>query len=663
MRFFGEKPFFLFVVCVVFLTACADNSRRGAPMMAAVPGVFTGPDGQVYARPPGMTDAEFAAQYGTGEFMAGVVPRSAPIVDTSGDDVSLNLVNVPLEAAANAVLGQALGLNYSVQPGMNGAVTLQTTQPISKQALLETFQTVLEAQGITLEQSGNLISVVPLGQAARRVTTLGDNGGVGPRVVAAPLRYVSATEIVRLLQPIIGQSISLHASENRNILLISGTREEVNATIEAINLFDVDVLQGKSIGLYKLRAADPEAVALELSLIFETGENGALENVVSFIPSRRLNAILVISNQGRYLNEAQQWINKLDATASGTRRRPAVYALQNRSAEDLAPILADMADVQVSAEAEATGLTGQMRVISDDARNAIVVWGNDNEQADMARLIATLDTTPTQVLLEATIAEVTLTDELSYGLRWFFERGNFGGTFTDVASGAVASNFPGLSFLFQGTNSAVALNMLASITNVQIISSPSLMVLDNEEATLQIGDQVPIATQQSQSTDAPDAPVITTISFRDTGIILNVRPRVSTSGRVVLEIEQEVSSVANTTTSGIDSPTISQRKITTTVVVNDGTTLALGGLIQEGNTVTRNQVPGAGDIPILGNIFRSRDDRISRTELLILITPRVVRDGAEARAVTEELRDRLAGPDQLIYGGAIPETGTHRFLE
>lgn len=671
MQFFLKLLTAIFTVLVFALSGCdAPSKRSGTPLMAAMPGGgFVGQDGKYYppgTRPEGMSDADFAAAVGNDQFMnASYIPRSGPLVSGAGDKVSLNLVGVPLDAAVRAVLGEALGLNFTIQEGLSASITLQTTQPISKQALLDTFQTILEANGVTLNRSGDMVSIIGLSQATRRVVPLGNGSGtIGPRVVAAPLEHVAASEIVRLLTPIIGRSVSLQASENRNILLISGTREEVNATIEAINLFDVDVLKGKSIGLYKLKSADPEAVAAELALIFESGEGGALQNVVNFVPSRRLNAVLVISTRQKYLARAQEWISKLDATADGARRRPAVYALQNRSAKELAPILAEMAGVQVAQDAEQNaGIAGQVRVISDDARNAIVVWGNESEQSDLASLIAKLDTTPVQVLLEATIAEVALTDELNFGLRWFFERGSFGGTFTDVASGAVGSTFPGLSFLFGGANGAVALNALASITDVNIVSSPSLMVLDNQEATLQIGDQVPVATQQSQGTDNANAPVITTISFKDTGIILTVRPRVSSTGRVILEIEQEVSNVSKTTTSGIDSPTISQRKINTTVVVNDGSTLALGGLIQEGRTITRSQVPGAGDIPVLGNLFRNKEDSQARTELLILITPRVVRDGAEARAATEELRNRLAGPNQLIFNGTVSDTGGHRFLD
>ena len=268
-----------------------------------------------------------------------------------------------------------------------------------------------------------------------------------------------------------------------------------------------------------------------------------------------------------------------------------------------------------------------------------------------------------QVLLEATIAEVSLNDELEFGLRWFFESGDVNSVFSDASNGAITANFPGLSLLFNGATPSAAINALNSITDVNVVSSPSLMVLDNQEAELQIGDQVPIATQQVRDTTAVDAPVVNTISFRDTGIILSVKPRVSSGGQVILEIEQEVSSVANTTTSGIDSPTIAQRRIRTSVIVGDGQTIALGGLIQESNNRTNAQVPGAGDVPVLGTLFRNRSDTIAKTELLILITPRVIRNGQESRSVTDELRQRIGGANGLINTGIAAPTVGHRIVQ
>ena len=309
------------------------------------------------------------------------------------------------------------------------------------------------------------------------------------------------------------------------------------------------------------------------------------------------------------------------------------------------------------------GITVAPRVVADDAKNAIIVWGNDSEQDTFARLIQSLDTTPVQVLLEATIAEVSLNDELRFGLSSYFEENGTKGTFTDTSDGSITSTFPGLSFLFQGTTSGAALNALNSVTDVNVVSSPSLLVVDNQEATLQIGDQVPIATQQARDPENPNASVINTISFRDTGIILRVKPRVSSSGQVVLDIEQEVSSVSNTTTSGIDSPTISQRKIKTSVVVSDGQTIALGGLIEESNNRTTAGAPGISRLPVLGALFRNRRDSIGKTELLVLITPQVIRDGHEAESITAELRQRIQGANTIVQGGVSNTDIGHRIID
>ncbi len=204
----------------------------------------------------------------------------------------------------------------------------------------------------------------------------------------------------------------------------------------------------------------------------------------------------------------------------------------------------------------------------------------------------------------------------------------------------VASNFPGFSYFYLADNVSAAIDAMSAVTKVNVVSAPSLMVLDNRKAALQIGDQVPILTQQQQGTLA-GAPVVNSVALKDTGIILSVTPHVSDGGRVVLDIEQEVSSVIKTTSSKIDSPTIQQRRIRTTVVVGDNEVVALGGLIQERNTANKDGVPIIGDVPVLGSLFRQKEDKIDRTELLIFIRPQVVRNVMEAREVTDEFRKRI----------------------
>ena len=599
---------------------------------------------------------------GTDDFLGERTATAQELVNVGQDGaITLNLLDVPVEEAARAVLADALGRNYTIKPGVTGTVTLQTTRPLGRQALLETFETILELNGATLQVGEDLITIQPIDGAPRRVTTQGGPGAIGSRVVAVPLEYIGTNEMIRLLDPIAGASVDLQPIPNRNILLVSGTRDEINAAIEAVNLFDVDVLKSKSVGLFRLRAAEPEAVVQELNLIFETGEGGSLQNVLSFIPSQRLGAVLVVSSRKKYLTEAERWIRDLDRTAGGTKRRPVVYALQNRSAVDLAPILTDMLDT--ATDSIKGVIEGAPKIVADDTKNAVIIWANDKEHENFSRLIHALDTTPVQVLLEATIAEVTLNDDLDFGLRWFFENGKLRGTFSDATNGSTGSAFPGLSFAFSGSDAAVTLNALSSVTDVKVVSSPSLLVLDNQDALLQIGDQVPIATQQVVDTTSATAPVVNTISFRDTGIILKVKPRVSASGRVILDIEQEVSSVSTTTTSGIDSPTISTRKINTNIAVDNGQTIAMGGLIQENGNTTKTKVPGLGDVPGLGALFRKKSDKFSKTELLVLITPRVVRNGSEARAVTAELRDRIQGANGLVRTGIVQKTPGHRVLQ
>jgi len=283
-----------------------------------------------------------------------------------------------------------------------------------------------------------------------------------------------------------------------------------------------------------------------------------------------------------------------------------------------------------------------IRIIANDINNSLLILSTPAQYREIAAALKRLDVTPLQVLIEATIAEVKLNDQLKYGVKWFFDTGNTQFTFSDVTGGAVNSVFPGFSLLFSSSSDVrVVLDALDSVTDVNVVSSPQLMVLDNRTAELLVGDQVPVATQSSISSVNPDAPIVNSIEFRDTGVVLKVSPRVNASGLVTLEIEQEVSDVVETTTSGIDSPTIQQRRISSSVAVESGETVALGGLIRNRRTNRSDGVPIISRVPLVGALFGTKEDKVEKTELLVLITPRVVRDQKQAREITEELRSRI----------------------
>ncbi|QEX16478.1 type II secretion system protein GspD [Hypericibacter terrae] len=282
------------------------------------------------------------------------------------------------------------------------------------------------------------------------------------------------------------------------------------------------------------------------------------------------------------------------------------------------------------------------RIIADDANNALVVLGSAQAHKTIESALKQLDVLPLQVLIEATIAEVTLNDELRYGLRWFFQSGDSTAILTAGASSAISGLFPGFSYLFSSDNVIVAFNALKKITDVQVILAPSLLVLDNQTARLQVGDEVPIATQSAVSVTDPASPIVNQIEFRDTGVILKITPRVNAGGLVLLDISQEVSDVVKTTTSDLDSPTIQQRKIESTVSIQSGQTIALGGLIRDRRENGKTGVPILGDIPLLGNLFSETDKTGARTELLVLLKSTVIRGPDQARAMTEELRRKLS---------------------
>jgi general secretion pathway protein D len=256
-----------------------------------------------------------------------------------------------------------------------------------------------------------------------------------------------------------------------------------------------------------------------------------------------------------------------------------------------------------------------------------------------------LDAVPLQVMLEACVAEVHLTNQLQYGLQYYFHTNNTSLLESTLAPGANSLAAPatgGLSLVFaQGNNIQVLLDLLASLSKVKVISAPRVMVLNNRTASIEVGDQVPVATSTAVGVTTANAPIVNTIQLLDTGIILRVTPRVGTGGLVLLDINQEVSSSVPTTSSTINSPTIQQRKISSSIAVQDGQTLAIGGLISDTRTKTRSGIPYLMDLPYVGPLFSLRNDQVDRTELIVLITPRIVHDEHEADAVSEELREKL----------------------
>ncbi len=280
-------------------------------------------------------------------------------------------------------------------------------------------------------------------------------------------------------------------------------------------------------------------------------------------------------------------------------------------------------------------------VIADETNNSLVITATPAEYNRLREILRSVDVEANKVLLEATIAEITLNDELKFGVRWFLQAGSHGFSLTDAVIGSVAPAASGFNYFFNISNVQVVLNALNTVTDVNVVSSPTLMVLENKRAVLQVGDEVPITTQQAVGVQVPGAPIVNSVSFRSTGVILGITPRASDDGNVLLDIEQEVSDAVRTTSSDINAPTIQQRRVKTTVSVRNGESIVLAGFMQDKATRQRDQMPLLGDVPVVGNLFKTKDNTIARTELIIAITPHVVKDGRQIQGITNEYRDKL----------------------
>jgi general secretion pathway protein D len=627
---------------------------------------------------------------GTGRLIGAAPPATNAGAGVTGE-IQLQFTDTEIATVVASVIGDGLGAPYVIDPSVKGTMTLRSSRALSVDELVPALEAALQPMGFAVTPINGTYHVVPIKDAPRSVHGIRgpDARGPGYGVQVVPLKFVAAADMQKVLEPLAPAGGILRVDEGRNLLILAGTGREIASMLDVVETFDVDWLAGMSFALYTVEYVDAKTLTAELSEVF-ADPRSPLAGVVRFVPIARLNAILVITPQPKYLADVETWIRRLDLGGTSPGRRIYVYDVQNTKAGDLAkslnrilslsgdgqddreagrggvdastagpgalpgaargaptfsaraaplPTLTREPTTALTAERETAIDTGGVRIVPNDENNSLLILASPSEFSAIDAALKRLDLPPRQVLIEATLAEVTLTDELRYGVQWAYQSNSGPIVLSESASGGVAQRFPGFSYLYNtATDIRAVLNAIESVTRVNVLSNPKLMVLNNREAQLQIGDQVPVAVQSAVNVGNPDAPIVNSVEFRDTGVILHVTPRVNQNGLVQLDITQEVSDVVRTTTSGIDSPTIQQRRITSTVAVRSGETVALGGLIREGKSVTKSGVPLLGRIPVLGALFRTTDTQKDRTELIVLITPRVVRDDQELREMMDRLR-------------------------
>lgn len=711
-------PFSLFAS--VALAACSSTSGgEGAssppPSMQAPPPAS---NGALFAQPAPAPRQQPQTIRGTGEFVRPTGAMNGLAV-SDGEPIDVNFVNADVRSVLDAVLGGMLNLNYTVDPKVQGQVTIRTTRPLPRAQALAAIDAVLRSQGYAIISGNGFYQVVPVAEAAaqapfQRLSAAEQAAGFSTAIV--PVKFVAVPDLDKIVRPLTRPGLIQLADGNRNIFIVSGTAHEIESFTQLIASFDVDWLSGLSFSMFILQAAEPSEIEAELRRALQI-DAGPLQGMVEFIPLPRLNALLVAAKRPEFLTTIGTWVERLDHTPADGGRMVHYYDVQNGSAAELAAALnrlmgkggetspsnrsqsnnngrstahsvgAGTAIIdsspfgQISGGIRTAGLNSSnggalstspsnpvatssnevgvsdgegipelkgVKVVADERRNALLIYATAGQYTMLEQALHRLDAPREQVLIEATIAEVSLSKDLNFGVQWFLDRGSSTAGYATTAT--IGASYPNFNYTFLTPNTRVVLSALSSVTNVQVLSAPRLMVLNNETARLQVGDEVPVVVQQATSTLTSDSAVVNSVQYQSTGVILEVTPHINHSGAVVLDVNQEVSSVATTTTSGIDSPTIQQRKISSIVNVQDGETVALGGLISDSSSKSGSGIPYLSEIPIVGKLFGSDTTDHGRTELLVFLRPVIIRTVVQAREMTEALKARMGRLEALAGG-------------
>jgi general secretion pathway protein D len=714
---------------------------------------------------------------GSGQFVR-TTGLAQPRKAASGDGaVTFNFENQPVQAVVKAILGDLLKQNYTIVPGVQGNVSFSTSEPVDSTQAIPILETLLSWTNNALVMRDGQYVVMPAKDAAAgnlvpSLNAVAPQGGLQARLY--PLRFISATEMQKLIKPFARTDSVLLADPSRNLIVLSGTPSELDNYQRTIHTFDVDWLRGMSVGVFSLQHANVSELGPQLDQMFGPKGDTPLAGMVRFLPIERTNAIVVISSQPTYLQEVGDWITKIDR-GGGNEPELFVYDVRNLKASDLAQYLGQIYTRGNSGGGDAgkvgpgltgstlgtgdnatgnasgmgstagsfgssptvngvgggfgnaggfggtgttgtTGTTGgfgttgtgtsgsfgstggsaaggmssfgnsnansnngsagqqfvsedgSIRISSVDSNNQLLVRARPSQWKEIEQAIKRLDNVPLQVQIEMRILEVDLTGEFQFGVQWYLQglansvpnaagiaTSIYPGAHRQIAVGSGGNQYGGepffYSFLSSNGKFQVAVRALETNGNTKTLSAPSLVVLNNQVAHIQVGDQVPINQTSIVTGLNTTGSTASSVSYLPTGVILDVQPRVNPGGLVYLNVQQQVSNTTGAPNAQ-GNFTIQQRAVGTQIAVQSGQTVLLGGLIQQNETNTDTGVPGLNRIPILGRLFGTTDHKRDRTEMIVLITPRVVTNSEDAKQVTDEYQRKFESLAPLRSPGA-----------
>jgi len=627
---------------------------------------------------------------GTGSFVNTSVElqRVKPASAEQGEMVKVSFENAPVGAVLEAILGDFLKVPYSLEGEVQGQISLISTDPVPEAALFDMLESALEVQGIAMVKGDNGIYRIGQSEHLRREIPVALREAVSTRgysVRIIPLHYLSVLEAEKILTPLGLQQNILRVDPLRNILMLGASAPQMQNALRTLKMMDVDVLSGMSFGIYEVANLEAGMLVERIEKMIGNPELAGLASSTRLIALEEINSVMVVAPNTSQLNTVSTWVKRLDAVGLGdddeqTGAQLYVYTVENGEAKAIADLLgqifsgtggtssssstsgrvapgletseASTSDSSKksssSSGVSSTTTQGGARIVADEANNSLLVMASAKEWRSIRAALSKIDKLPAQVLIEVSIWEVTLKDELNYGVEWFFNSkggvdglGSKGGLLSMNDAGTVSRSVPGFSYLFSGSDWRAVINALSTRSKVKSLSSPSILVQDNKEANIQVGNQQPIQTSQTVNTS--NTGVLTqNVELKDTGVQLKVKPRVNNGGLVIMDIMQEVTDVG-ATDAATGQRSFLKRSIESTVAIQSGDTIILGGLIQDNQDEGDSGVPFLHKLPIVGGLFGTKTDGSNRTELLITISPRAVNQYQDFAKIGDEFRNKMQG--------------------
>ncbi len=615
--------------------------------------------------------------------------------------IDITLDNMDIYPVLDQVLGRILELNYVVDPAIKGTISLNIKGRYTKNEFLDLFNSILQIHGLAITRGAqDLYKVVRKASSARtgsEVVNVGEHvPHPGDVISVFQLQYLSAAYVIANLRNFISPGAVIVAEPSSNAVLLVDTAENVAKLSKILALMDTDLFKDIHWRFYTLEHTDVDDLSKDLDKIFKTKglyiKPGIDPGGLQIMPLKTINSLLVVTKWEEILDVVGNWVTQLDQEISQKGTQVYVYFVQNGKAADIADILRQLyggkpselkgkKEVLVEREkkpakqqaVQHTGeLAGEVEIIADEINNAILIKATQRDYAILSGVLKEIDVVPRQVLIDVLIVEVTLDNELQYGVQWFLTAHgiNTGGGDMDADIGLnkpdfglaegklLSSDMAGFSAaLFSAGDLRALIHLLASESEANIVSAPNILAVDNQESTIEVTRDEP--TVSSSQTSSEYASTTQTIQYRSVGVILKVTPLINESGLVTLEISQEVSNLlAQSVVEGINSPVFQTRKATTNLVVQDTHTIIIGGLMQTQQENVHSGIPILKNLPILGYLFGSKGYKTKKTELLFAITPYVIHTKEQADVLTQEFSKKVKSLRRILeQRGVLDDEG------